>query len=403
MSTLAYVQADMVKKPYLLKEIDGKRVIEHTINGLLEIKEIDEIVMCLHNNPHNFALNYLPDKYLSLSIHYSKEQNAGKRMLEVLKDKNPTTIIRVTGDQIMLDIGETKKMMDIFNDNTFDIYYHDLNHGLLPEILTVPALEKCTIPIGKYHGFLKYINENPHNLSIKKREHASQTPYYRFFIRNDREFHIASEIITQKLDYQRLNIYSELLFEDTGLYEEGWFQSFISKEAKNSKGDSIPWMTYSSIDFLTPRVSTDMSVFEFGCGAGTLWWSNRVAKVTSCEHNEAWVKEVIKSKPNNVKVIYVDLSKEDNYAKQVEASGEQYHIIVIDSRDRINCAKSAVKALRHDGVIIWDDSQRESDNEGKEFILSQGFRKLEFTGMGPIVKDKNETTIFYRDGNCLGI
>lgn len=403
MSTVAYIQADMVMNPFLLKEINKKPIIEHTIERLLQIAGINSIAMCLHKNSSNLALGYLENKYPILTLNFSKEQNAGKRMIEMFRLKRPCSIIRVTGDQIFLDIAETQSMIDEFKVNQCDISYHDLNDGLLPEILSYHGLEKCQIPIGKYHRLLKYINDNPHNLSIKKREHGSQTPFFRFFIRNDREFHVASQILQYNLDYNRFNVYGELLFGDTGLYDDGWFESFESKQSTKTSGELVPWMTYPAIDFLTPRVKKEFSVFEYGCGAGTIWWSKRVGKVTACEHTSHWATHVRGVAPENVTIIHVDLSKGDNYARQVEITNENYHVIVIDSRDRINCAKSAVKSLTGDGVIIWDDSQRERDDEGKEFILSQGFRKLEFKGMGPIVKDKNETTIFYRDGNCLGI
>ncbi len=403
MTVFAYIQGDLIKNPFLLHKINNKPIIEYTIENLLRVNDIESIRLCLYNTKENHALDYLKKKYPSLHIQYSKEQNAGKRMFETFKAIKPDIIIRVTGDQFLLDISGTKLMLDEFKTKTSDIHYHDLDDGLLPEVLSFEALEKCQLHIGKYHRFLKYITDNPDSLNIKKRDHMWQTPFFRFYIRNERELYIARQIIEEKLDYRRLNTYADLLFGDSGLYQDGWFQSFISKNSVNRYGEMVPWMTYATIDFLTKRIKKDMIIFEYGCGAGTIWWSKRVRKVTACEHNLAWVKAIGAKVPENVEIIHVDLSKGDSFAAQVEMTGEKYNVIVIDSRDRINCAKRAVKALADDGVIIWDDSQRTYDDEGKDFILAQGFKRLEFTGMSPIVKDKNETTIFYRDGNCLGI
>lgn len=403
MSRVAYIQADLTKNPYLTKKIEGKTIIEHTIDNLTKILELKNIYICLHRNKTNMALDFLKTKYPQINLYYSKEQNAGKRMIEVLKYIKPKVILRVTADQVFLDIDLTSNMISYFSTTDTEILYHDINDGLLPEILSYTALENCQIQIGKYHRFFKYLYENPHSLKIEKYLHPAQTPFYRFFIRTDREFYIAMQIIECKLDYHRLNIYSDLLFGDTGLYNEGWFQSFVSKQSVDCLNNPIPWMTYAAIDFLKGRLHKEMRVFEYGCGASTIWWSARVGIVTACEHNLTWVKHISKQLPENASIIHVDLSKGINYATQVEETRTKYHVIVIDSRDRINCAKSAVNALEPTGVIIWDDSQRSYDNEGKEFILKQGFKKLEFTGMGPIVKDKNETTIFYRDKNCLGI
>lgn len=403
MSRVAYIQADLTKNPYLTEEIEGKTIIEHTIDSLAKILDQKDIYICLHRNKVNLALDFLKIMYPKINLHYSKEQNAGKRMVEVLKYIKPQVILRVTADQIFLDVNLTSNMISHFSASDTEILYHNINDGLLPEILSYTALDKCQIQIGKYHRFFKYLHDNPHNLQIEKYPHPAQTPFYRFYIRNDRELYIAKQIKESKLDYERLNIYADLLFGDTGLYDEGWFNSFVSKQSVDLLNNSIPWLTYSAIDFLKGRLNKEMRVFEYGCGASTIWWAARVGNVTACEHNLTWVKHVSKQLPDNASIIHVDLSKGINYATQVEETSTKYHVIVIDSRDRINCAKSAVKALAPTGVIIWDDSQRSYDDEGKEFILKQGFKKLEFTGMSPIVKDKNETTIFYRDENCLGI
>ncbi|SES92277.1 cytidylyltransferase domain-containing protein [Anaerobranca gottschalkii] len=402
MSIVAYIQADLEKNPFLTKEILNKNIIEYTVEKVLQIPAINDITMVLYNNKDNQSLSYLRDKYSKVKIYFSKELNAGKRMIEAYQDSKPSVILRFTGDQIFLDVERTKELIDRFINDNIDILYHNLDNGLLPEILTYDALEKCQVQIGKFHRFLKYLNTNPHNLNLKKVKHPWETPFYHFFVRTEREYYIAQEILKYNLDYTKLDIYGNILFGDTGIYEEGWFKSFLTKKSINYQEEPIPWMTYPAIDFLEKRVKKHFKVFEFGCGFSTLWWAKKVDTVVACEHNSAWVQAIKENLPTNAKIIYVDISKED-YPNSILKTGEKYHIVVIDSRDRIDCAKVAVNSLLPDGIIIWDDSQRTKDDEGKEYILAQGFKKIEFTGMGPIVKDKNETTIFYREGNCLGI
>lgn len=403
MSHVVYIQGDLLKNPYLTEKIQDKTVIEHTIEKIAETIEKKNIYFCLHKNKTNLSVEFLKKKYPEINLLFSKEQNAGKRMIEVLKYIKPQTILRVTADQVFLDVNWTTNMLSHFHKQDSDIMYHNLNDGLLPEILSYSALEKCQIQIGKYHRFFKYLQDNPHNIKIDKFTHPSETPFFRFYIRSDRELYVARKILEEGLDYNKLNIYADILFGDTGLSEEGWFKSFSNKQSVDQENNPIPWMTYSAIDFLKSRLHNNFRVFEYGCGFSTLWWSKRVHRVIACEHNLAWVKYITRHLPKNAEIIHVDLSKGIDYASLVENTGVKYHIIVIDSRDRINCAKKAVNALTPNGVIIWDDSQRPGDDEGKEFLLSQGFKKIEFTGMGPIVKDKNETTIFYKRENCLGI
>ena len=47
-----------------------------------------------------------------------------------------------------------------------------------------------------------------------------------------------------------------------------WFTSFsLRSSIRNNK--PIPWINYTAIDFLEPRISKEMKVFEFGSGNST--------------------------------------------------------------------------------------------------------------------------------------
>ena len=47
--------------------------------------------------------------------------------------------------------------------------------------------------------------------------------------------------------------------------------------------------------------------------------------------------------------------------------------------------------------ITWGSSKT------LEFLKAQGFKQLEFEGMSPVVTGTNETSLFYKANNCLGI
>jgi hypothetical protein len=78
-------------------------------------------------------------------------------------------------------------------------------------------------------------------------------------------------------------------------------------------------------------------------------------------------------------------------------------VVVVDGRDRVNCVKQAVSALSPRGVILLDDSQQDKYQEANEFAAAQGFRALDLEGLKATGKGLDRTTLFYRDGNCLGI
>lgn len=203
---------------------------------------------------------------------------------------------------------------------------------------------------------------------------------------------------------KNLNLYSLYSLKKSGpLYEDGWFRSVEENRCVDLYGNPVPWFTYPAIDFLVKRIHPDMTVFEYGCGGSTLWWASRVKKVISVEHDKSWYDKISRHIPANVSLIYADLEIDGAYSEKAAEYGQEFNIIVIDGRDRVNCALKSLKALKPDGVIIWDNSDRKDYEEGYRFLFDQGFKKIEFVGMAPIVNMKVETGIFYRPENCLNI
>lgn len=201
-----------------------------------------------------------------------------------------------------------------------------------------------------------------------------------------------------------LDVYSLFLLRVGGiLKEDGWFRSFREGRSVDSHGNPIPWITYPAIEFILRRIHPDMSVFEYGCGASTLWWAQRVKEIDACEHDLSWYQEVVRNVPANVKVHHVPLVYGGEYSRLVSSLNKQFDVIVIDGRDRVNCAMNALSALKHDGIIIWDNSDRQDYREGYNYLFDNGFKKIEFVGLAPIAVCKAETALFYRSNNCFGI
>jgi hypothetical protein len=63
----------------------------------------------------------------------------------------------------------------------------------------------------------------------------------------------------------------------------------------------------------------------------------------------------------------------------------------------------ADKAVTDRGVVLLDDATFEVHKPGMEYLARQGFRRLDFEGLKPASIRAYRTSIFYRDGNCLGI
>lgn len=187
------------------------------------------------------------------------------------------------------------------------------------------------------------------------------------------------------------------------LLETGWIESRRLRRSVDRDQRPIPWLTYPAIDFLAERVTGGMSVFEFGSGYSTLWWAERAARVTCVEHNPDWAEEVRSMMPPNVDFNHVALEPDGDYCHMARAKRKSFDVIVVDGRDRVNCALRSVDSLSPDGVIVWDNSDRRRYAAGVAALRKRGFRQLKFRGPTPIDTWVAETSVFYRARNCLGL
>lgn len=187
------------------------------------------------------------------------------------------------------------------------------------------------------------------------------------------------------------------------LAKSGWLASRASGDSIDGDGAPIPWITYPAISFLEARVVSAMDVFEFGSGNSTRWWAQRVRRVRAVEHDEAWARRLKQGLPRNASLEHVPLVAGGDYSRSACRCRDRFHIVVVDGRDRVNCALESTASLRGDGVIIWDNSERSRYKPGIDELSRRGFRQLPFRGLAPIGTWETETSILYRDGNCLGL
>lgn len=205
------------------------------------------------------------------------------------------------------------------------------------------------------------------------------------------------------LNYKKLKQTTALALEKAYLNEIGYMKS-IEKGAPFSKdGTPIPWLTYSFIYFIQGRLKPEMSILEFGSGNSTLYWSKRVRKVESIEHDPAWFgKFTSEGLPQNVNITLKKLQNDD-YTNFKSPSNIKFSIILIDGVKRVKCIKNNYKLLENNGVMVLDNSERDYYLPGIEFLISKGFKKLDFWGLAPGVLNHGCTSIFYKEENCLGL
>lgn len=188
------------------------------------------------------------------------------------------------------------------------------------------------------------------------------------------------------------------------LTDQGWIKSIETKTPVDASGGPIPWFSYASIYFLAQRLNDELTVFEYGSGNSTRWFSERVGKIVSVEHEEGWYQYIKASLSSKGNVDYRFRSLTDgSYVKAILEEETKFDVVIVDGRQRVACAKTAVNALTKKGVIIWDNAEREDYREGYDFLTDLGFKRLDFNGLAPINRFASTTAIFYRSDNCLGI
>lgn len=187
-----------------------------------------------------------------------------------------------------------------------------------------------------------------------------------------------------------------------GLIENGWLRSYREQRCIDKEGRPLPWYTYSAIHFLQQRLRAGMSVFEYGCGNSTLWYAQRVARVDSVDNDPVWAERINALCPDNAGVFCASGTGEP-YVQHVGASGRRYDLVAIDGRNRVACAGCAVKHLTPQGVIVFDDAQRERYQPGFDFLAKQGFKRIDFHGVVPMIPELETTAVFYRPDNVLDI
>ncbi|MGF7216819.1 hypothetical protein GGR92_002986 [Spirosoma lacussanchae] len=205
--------------------------------------------------------------------------------------------------------------------------------------------------------------------------------------------------------------------KDSYLRDQGWFKSVNKAKSVGKKGEPLPWLTYPFINFIEPRLNQTLTMFEYGSGNSTLWFAQRVGEIDSVEHDKAWFNEIAPKMPANAKLTLREVDTAENYSAitfmsftdevpyslEVKSKGKLYDIILIDGIYRNNSVSNSVSVLNPTGVIIIDNVDYVESNESTEFLKSQGFRRVDFWGMCPLVYHDSCTAIFYKDNNCLGL
>lgn len=195
------------------------------------------------------------------------------------------------------------------------------------------------------------------------------------------------------------------LFSHSSSYlkQTGYLASLQRNLPVDAEGRPLAFLNYPTLALLKGRLRPEFHLLEFGSGYSTAFFMGLVGSVTSIEHEASWLERVAQLVENSPRVKLLHKPLGPDYTGAAAVAGGPFQVILVDGRMRHECALASLPHLAADGVLIWDDSSRERYQIGIEEIIAKGFRALRLEGLKPAGLGVDETTIFYRDGNCLGL
>lgn len=147
-----------------------------------------------------------------------------------------------------------------------------------------------------------------------------------------------------------------------------------------------PWLTNKSLEWLTNYLKPDMTVFEYGSGGSTLFFSKHAKQVVSVEHDERWHKKVLPkiNKNSAANVDYIlhvpnKITKTNKYVNSVSTYPNNFFdLVLVDGLDRNDCCSAAISKIKKGGYLVLDDSDRIQYKESLD-LLSK-YPRTDFKG-----------------------
>lgn len=137
-----------------------------------------------------------------------------------------------------------------------------------------------------------------------------------------------------------------------------------------------PWLVFPALDEIKMWDLQTKRVFEYGCGAGTLWWADKCELVVSIETNADWFDAVHSRRAEKMVMRYY--VEKNEFVRSIIEAIIQFDIIIIDCDPiewRNDCIQPALKCLKPNGKLIIDNWNQPScdwmvSKENREQLLS---------------------------------
>ena len=181
----------------------------------------------------------------------------------------------------------------------------------------------------------------------------------------------------------------------TLLFRRGLLRSQREGASVSAAGEPVPWITFPARDYLSQLDFSKAAVLEYGGGLSSLWWARRAASVTTVESDPAWVERIRRDAPGNLRLI--GPVSGEAYVREPLAEERRFQVIVVDGKQRKECAEAALPFLDPAGLLVLDNSDWHPGICA--WLRERGMLEVDFHGFGP-VNDYTWTTSLFFHAPC---
>ena len=196
----------------VLKNLNGKPLIEQIVNRLKYCKNIDNIVLAT-------TTNVVDDKLVSwceknnVSCFRGDENNVLKRYYDAATQYKSDVIIRITADDPFKDPKVIDSVIDMLETENLDFAYNNnppsFPEGLDTEVFTYSAIKQAaeteTTDFEKEH-VTQYFYHNPQIFKCKNLSYKENVSHIRLTVDTEQDFELASKL------YSKLSPNGEMFF-----------------------------------------------------------------------------------------------------------------------------------------------------------------------------------------------
>lgn len=170
----------------------------------------------------------------------------------------------------------------------------------------------------------------------------------------------------------------------------GHAKSIKTKQSIDKAGNFVPWFTYPAIHFLNTKNLEQKSVFEWGGGASSKYFSKKCKDIITIEDNTEWFKFLETNKFSN-QTLFLEPTK-DGYTNAIKNFDKNFDIIIVDGSHREECLRIGSEKLNPMGFLILDNSDWYQDDVA--WLEAKGLYHIPFQGFAPI-NDYISVTSFF--------